>query len=173
MVPLSFSRRDRTVTDTVPGNRALCVANLLSVANTFGIHPESELHCIDPWTRYTDYEESYDHNDNYGKFLSNMAQFKDRSKVFVHRGYSNALIPTFPDGYFDIIYIDGNHETRYVLEDAVLCFKKLKVGGYLILDDYSFPTVGKAIDSFVDCYAKHLEVLGHSDIQVITKKVSE
>ena len=27
----------------------LCVANLLSVSRTYGLHPDSKLHCIDPW----------------------------------------------------------------------------------------------------------------------------
>jgi hypothetical protein len=40
-------------------------------------------------------------------------------------------IPKFEDNFFDIIYIDGkNHEPEYVLEDAVLSFRKLKTWYY-------------------------------------------
>ena len=32
-------------------------ANLLSVASTYGSHPDSKLYCIDPWIDYNDYPE--------------------------------------------------------------------------------------------------------------------
>ncbi len=32
-------------------------ANLISVAQTYGFNPESELHCVDPWEDYAEYDE--------------------------------------------------------------------------------------------------------------------
>ena len=32
-------------------------ANLISVAQTYGAHADSELHCIDPWCDYEEYPE--------------------------------------------------------------------------------------------------------------------
>ena len=60
---------------------------------------------------------------------------------------------------FDIIYIDGNHEPEYVLEDAVLSFRKLKPGGIIIFDDYTFICDGinstkLGIDSFIMSYSE-------------------
>ena len=40
---------------------------------------------------------------------------------------------------YDIIYIDGSHEARDVLEDAVLAYRLLKIGGLLIFDDCVHP----------------------------------
>ena len=37
---------------------------------------------------------------------------------------------------FDIIFIDGNHSSRYILSDAVNCWNILKEDGYLIFDDF-------------------------------------
>lgn len=39
---------------------------------------------------------------------------------------------------FDFIYIDGSHDPRDVIIDAVLAFKLLKKGGLMIFDDYSW-----------------------------------
>ena len=52
------------------------------------------------------------------------------------KGYSHKEIFRFDDNYFDIIYIDGNHEPEFVLEDAILSFRRLKKEGIMILDDY-------------------------------------
>ena len=32
-------------------------ANILSVANTYGLHNDSKLYCIDPWEDYDEYSE--------------------------------------------------------------------------------------------------------------------
>jgi hypothetical protein len=37
---------------------------------------------------------------------------------------------------FDFIYVDGDHNASGVLEDAVLSWRCLKVGGLLLFDDY-------------------------------------
>jgi cephalosporin hydroxylase len=39
---------------------------------------------------------------------------------------------------FDWIYIDGDHHYEAVLQDLELYFPKVKVGGYIVYDDYDF-----------------------------------
>lgn len=48
----------------------------------------------------------------------------------------------------DIIYIDAGHEYDAVYLDIKLYWNVLKEGGYMILDDYNWPGVRKAIDEF-------------------------
>jgi len=105
------------------------------------------------------------------------------TKIISIRGYSHAEIPKFEDSFFDIIYIDGNHEPEYVLEDAVLSFRKLKIGGYLIFDDYNFEgengrgpngtTLG--IEGFMKSYhtrIEHIKTKWHGDLaQVFLRKL--
>jgi predicted O-methyltransferase YrrM len=94
--------------------------------------------------------------------------------VTVKRGYSNEVLPTLEDNSFDIVYIDGNHEPEYVLEDAVLAFRKVKVGGYLIFDDYGWggPDLTKrGIDGFMNGYHKRIQVLGERESQVFIRKL--
>lgn len=150
-------------------------ANLISVAESYAYHPQSELHCIDPWMDYADYPEYKDQQDTiYDTFLQNIEQSGVKDKITVHRGYSNEKIPTFADNYFDIIYVDGNHEPEYVLEDAVLSFRKLKKEGIMIIDDYGWggpDLTQRGIDAFLSGYHKRIQYLGIENTQVFIKKI--
>ena len=149
-------------------------ANMLSVAETYGLHPESTLIAIDPWTDYVDYPEyKGEQMTIYNAFTQNMEDCGLKERVSVMRGYSHEVLPTLEDNSFDIIYIDGNHEPEYVLEDAVLAFRKLKVGGRLIFDDYGWggPDLTKrGIDGFLNGYRKRIIVLGQRESQVFVQK---
>jgi predicted O-methyltransferase YrrM len=137
------------------------------------------LFCIDPWEDYEDYPEYKDQqNSIYTSFLKNIdnaglsPQKSDR--VIVRRGYSHLIIPEFQDDFFDIIYIDGNHEPNFVLEDAVLSFRKLKKGGIMIFDDYGWggpDLTQRGIDAFLVAYYKKIEVLGEKNTQVFVRKL--
>ena len=149
-------------------------ANLLSVANTYASHPESRLVAIDPWIDYDEYPEYKGQQDGiYSAFLRNTNHLHEKLKV--HRGFSHDVIPILEDNSFDIIYIDGNHEPEYVLEDAVLAFRKLKVEGYLIFDDYGWggpDLTQRGIDAFLKAYHKRIDAshVAHHNTQVFVKK---
>jgi len=149
-------------------------ANLLSVAKSYASHPSSKLYCIDPWEDYDDYPEYANEQDKiYKTFLGNIERSEDKHKIVIDRGYSHKQLPKYDDNFFDIIYIDGNHEPEYVLEDAVLAFRKLKVGGYLIFDDYGWggPDLTKrGIDGFMNGYHKRIKVLGERYSQMFIQK---
>ena len=149
-------------------------ANLLSVANTYGAHPESKMYCVDPWEEYADYPEYKNEQSTiYSKFMNNVENSGVKEKLVINRGYSNAVIPTFEDDFFDIIYIDGNHEPEYVLEDAVLSFRKLKVGGMMIFDDYGWggpDLTQRGIDGFLSGYHKRITHLGERETQIFVRK---
>ena len=150
-------------------------ANIISVANTYGLHRDSKLYCIDPWEDYNDYPE-YKNQQSliYNSFVSNIKNSGVKDKIIPIRGYSNSEIPKFRDDFFDIIYIDGNHEPEYVLEDAVLSFRKLKKDGIMIFDDYGWggpDLTKKGIDGFLSGYHKKIIYLGEKDTQVFIKKI--
>jgi predicted O-methyltransferase YrrM len=138
-------------------------ANLISVANSYASHPNSELHAVDPWEDYNEYPEYKGEQPSiHATFLSNIMKSGSQNKIVVHRGYSNLEVPKFEDAYFDIIYIDGNHNPEYVLEDAVLCFRKLKPNGMLIFDDYGWggpDLTQKGINAFLSAYSKRISLI--------------
>jgi len=149
-------------------------ANLLSVANSYGLHNDSKLYCIDPWEDYKDYSEYKNEQPNiYNSFINNIEKSGIKDKIVITRGYSNSELIKLKDDFFDIIYIDGNHEPEYVLEDAVLSFRKLKIGGILIFDDYGWggpDLTQRGIDGFLSGYHKRIQILGGRESQVFVKK---
>jgi len=149
-------------------------ANLFSVAGSYGAHAESQLHCIDPWIDYDDYPEyKGEQSSSYDTFLQNLEKSEHKEKIAVHRGFSHQIVPMFADDFFDIIYIDGNHEPEYVLEDAVLSFRKLKKGGMMIFDDYGWggpDMTQRGIDGFLSGYHKRMDVLGIRGEQLFARK---
>jgi hypothetical protein len=149
-------------------------ANLLSVADSYGLHKDSKLYCIDPWIDYKDYPEYKDDQSIiYNGFLKNIEASSVKDKIVVYRGYSNCEVPKLEDDFFDIIYIDGNHEPDYVMEDAVLCFRKLKKNGIMIFDDYGWggpDLTQRGIDGFLHGFHKKITVLGLENCQVFIRK---
>ncbi len=143
---------------------AYCGVNVCSVGTSYALHPDSRMHVIDPWEKYAEYNE-YD-ADNlknaFDIFQYNISFNNLTDKTITYKGYSHKLLHQFEDNFFDIIYIDGNHEPEFVLEDAVLAFRKLKVSGYLIFDDYGWggpDLTQRGIDAFVSGYYKRIKVL--------------
>jgi cephalosporin hydroxylase len=80
--------------------------------------------------------------------------------------------------FADYVYIDGSHLAIDVMQDAVLAWYILKVGGMLIFDDYGWgahTTDEKqkpklAIDSFLTAYNGHTQVVS-GGWQVFVKKL--
>jgi predicted O-methyltransferase YrrM len=151
-------------------------ANIISVGLTYGLHTESKLYCIDPWEDYNEYDEYKNQQPQiYNTFTENIINSGIQDKIIINRGYSNKEINKFDDNFFDIIYIDGNHESYYVLEDAVSSFRKLKVNGIMIFDDYgwySAHSLEKGVDAFLSVYSKRIQILGIIDHQVFIKKIN-
>lgn len=83
-----------------------------------------------------------------------------------HLGDSVENLGRFAAGYFDWIYIDGDHTYPGVVRDLAAAHGVLKPGGYIMCNDYTNwdPTsahpygVAKAVNEF--CLAKNYEVLG-------------
>ena len=149
-------------------------ANILSVSKTYGAHSDSKLYCIDPWEDYAEYPEYKNQQATiYDTFMRNIENSGSKDKITIHRGFSNSEVPKLQDDFFDIIYIDGNHEPEFVLEDAVLSFRKLKKDGIMIFDDYGWggpDLTQRGIDGFLSGYHKRIKYLGMKYSQVFVKK---
>jgi predicted O-methyltransferase YrrM len=63
-------------------------------------------------------------------------------------------------GRFHLVFIDGWHTFDHVMVDAFYATRLLAVGGYLALDDVTFPSVRRAVDHLLafPCYAQHAVV---------------
>jgi hypothetical protein len=70
-----------------------------------------------------------------GIFESVRSRFKADDRVQFKRDVSDNALNSFPDGYFDWVYIDGNHYFEYVLKDIELSLVKTKMNGIVCGDD--------------------------------------
>jgi hypothetical protein len=75
--------------------------------------------------------------------------FSPYDNVTVLRMKSEDAVGRFEDGYFDYVYIDGEHSYAAVMRDLTNYFPKVKVGGYIIGDDYGWTGIAPAVQDFV------------------------
>lgn len=57
--------------------------------------------------------------------------------MVVEQGQSHDLIASYPDGFFDILYIDAGHAYDEVRRDAAAGVSKVKDDGLLVFNDYT------------------------------------
>jgi predicted O-methyltransferase YrrM len=104
-------------------------------------HPDSRLFGIDPWVWFKPFHKRFPtEKDWQEKVLDRIDALRDKykDKADFIQGYSHDVLrkPYWPDGYFDIVYIDGHHTIQCVLRDYCYAWPLLKVGGVMIFDDY-------------------------------------
>jgi hypothetical protein len=99
-------------------------------------------------------------------------------RLTTYADFSQNILRKLPSNSYDIIYVDGGHSGKVVLEDAVLSFRLLKVGGVMIFDDYRWfktsPRLkrpGYAIDVFDEFFGDQFEMI-HNQSQFILRKTS-
>ena len=116
-------------------------------------HPDASVTCIDTVLQPS--------------FEANIRAAGGAEKVrFVH-GMSRSALRDCDFNQFDFVYVDGNHTTVEVLEDAVLSFRLLRVGGIMAFDDYKWDDSRlrheglprPAIDAFLKVYARKISIL--------------
>lgn len=98
---------------------------------------------------WTDVERVYDERTEHARDGERLVKCKVTSEWFF----------AGTDATFDFIYIDGAHDSYSALNDAVGAYRLLKVGGLLAFDDYTWPTVGPAVDAFAYLYGDRLELV--------------
>ena len=70
------------------------------------------------------------------KYAEVVARFEGEPSVRIHRQYSYKAAGSFPDRFFDFVYIDGNHHYEFVLRDLEDFAAKLKPGGLMFGHDF-------------------------------------
>jgi len=83
----------------------------------------------------------------YAKFLGGMRhedfyrkQFAaeiESGAVVVKKGFSHEVMETFPDAYFDMIYVDAAHDYASVAKDLEVSGRKIKPTGHIVMNDYT------------------------------------
>ncbi len=111
-----------------------------------------ELHLVDPWLFVASLPErmyggsvAKSQSDMDAIMASVVKQFAGSPAVRVHRSTSLEVAKSFADSHFDWVYIDGDHSYAAVLADLDAWFPKLKVGGKIVLDDYTWQDESRSL----------------------------
>lgn len=87
-----------------------------------------------------------------------LSDFKE--KVVWFRKESTAITPDeIPDKSLDCVFVDGNHEYQYVLDDLHFWSKKVRAGGQILGDDYWMADVARAVHDFEKIADKPIDFL--------------
>lgn len=108
------------------------------------LNKDSVLYAFDPFISYPD-KDLTDHDLTYNSFLNRFKIDLETNRLKFSRSFSfDALIDLYKLDHketFDLIFIDGDHKARNVLEDFLLSLQLVKKNGYIMFDDYKwFPS---------------------------------
>lgn len=98
--------------------------------------PEVKLYTIDPWTAYTEGDEvksQAEVDQIYEEAKALLAPFPNCEII---RKTSMEAVKDFAPESIDFVFIDGNHEYEYVLEDITEWSKIVRSGGIVCGHDY-------------------------------------
>ena len=133
----------------------------------------SRLYCIDPFFATSNYKNNFLHNINISQNNTKLNIIENTSLM----GLSQLILEK---KQFNIIYINGSHYSRDVIEELVLSWNLLTINGLLILDDYLFTGFKEnidnkllpkdTIDNFLSTISNQYEVI-HKEYQLLLKKI--
>lgn len=106
----------------------------------------TELHLIDLWwvgygEHYPDWGPYTDHGrlrtrDAFRQAEETAAPFQRRSRVTLHAGDGVEYLSSFPDQYFDWIYIDSSHKYEHTQRELEVAARKVKAHGLIAGHDW-------------------------------------
>jgi len=79
--------------------------------------------------------------------------------VWLRKESTSVTIDEIPDHSLDCVFIDGNHEYQYVLDDLHFWIKKIRPGGQILGDDYWMSDVARAVHDFEKLTGKTADFL--------------
>ncbi len=139
-----------------------------------------ELHLVDPWYLLTGYWHWGGGNrstiDAVIKILKTWKREIEVKKVFVHIGDDRVVLKTFPDSYFNWVYIDSSHEYNHTLEELKILKFKVKPDGVIAGDDWQpdpsnrHHGVFKAVNEFIETNGYSIIYMNNIDRQWAIRK---
>jgi len=120
--------------------------------------PELHLYCIDAWRAYQGYRDHVSQEKMDGMYLTTQERLRPYDCELI-RAFSVDAAENFADGSLDFVYIDGNHEFPYIVQDLLTWPAKVRAGGIVAGHDYIGSTVRHSrnhvmyvVDAFVRAY---------------------
>lgn len=135
-------------------------------------NPKSTLTCVDPFLTIEDNDHRNLLNNNEEQnFDYNISVCRNSDKVTIHKITSDKFFETNTKTY-NIIYIDGCHETDFIRRDMENSFAVLESGGIMWMDDYRGGDgikIRKAMDAVLEKYKNQYDLI-HVGYQIAIRK---
>ena len=80
--------------------------------------------------------------------------------IHVIRSKSNTFFQSIEDNYFDVVYIDGDHEQQAVYNDMINAFRVVKNGGWMMGHDYH-SQIKTSVDIFCNNYEQKISYIAN------------
>jgi len=97
-----------------------------------------KLYAVDPWRYDDDYQDSRSQERLDFLYEHTKRVLSPYPNAIVIRKTSMKAVVDIPDNSLDFVYIDGNHQLKFVIEDIFEWSKKVKVGGVISGHDYIY-----------------------------------
>jgi hypothetical protein len=134
-----------------------------------------KIYGIDPWLMYRDYGNSRGQSWMDDQYQTTKARLAPYPNVTLLKETSMQAAERFEEESLDFVYIDGNHQFRYIADDLHEWTLRVKRGGVIAGHDYAYfktrsPKGGCQVREVVDAYAKSYDlnfwVLGKRDDKI-------
>lgn len=99
-------------------------------------NPQAKIYGVDKWEWYPTFAHYITSNTqlaNYGRTKTRMAQYPNYKII---RGWSMDALKKFKDESLDFVFIDGNHDYDFLINDLIGWSKKVRKGGIISGHDY-------------------------------------
>lgn len=114
--------------------------------------PNLALYCVDPWEPYKGNRRGGGVDQQHGNFDTARKRLEPYAVIFVRQKSMEAL-KEIDDEHLDFVYIDGNHDFDYVMEDIIGWARKVRSGGIVSGHDY-YQFRNSGVIEAVDLYTK-------------------
>jgi hypothetical protein len=88
-------------------------------------------------------------NELYELIQNELSEWKSRY-TFLRQDSLSVTDDQIPQGSLDCVFIDADHSYHAVLADLTFWWKKVRIGGQMLGDDYWMDDVRRAVETFTD-----------------------
>jgi len=128
--------------------------------------------CVDPYTPYQDVID-YQDEESQAAARANAFLTLECFGARTHWMYTDSVDAArqIPRNWFDFVFIDANHEYKYVKQDIEVWAPCIRHGGLLCGHDWTMAGVNKAVKEFAGKEAYEIKsVLGTADVWLIESR---
>lgn len=137
-----------------------------------------KLTCIDPFSGSSEHRGIVEKLDSALEaiFDANIQKSGHAARCRKLVGRSQDVLRTLIPASYDFVYVDGAHEAKFVIQDAILAFPLLRPAGFMLFDDldFEFPdnprqNTVRAIEFFIDVFGDEIDC-AYKERQLLMQK---